>query len=64
MDTSRIVVRWLGTMCRGGVHLISVYLFFGEGLSQRNVDLLQSIAGVIGELQGPWIVAGDFNLTP
>ena len=57
-------MRWVGTLCRGGVHLISVYLFFGEGLSCRNIDLLQAIAGVIGELRGPWILAGDFNITP
>ena len=64
IDTSRIIVRWVGTLCRGGVHLISVYLFFGEGLSCRNIDLLQAIAGVICELRGPWILAGDFNITP
>ena len=64
VDRSRIIVRWLGTVCRGGIHLVSVYLYFGEGLSQRNIDLMQSIAGIVGELRGPWILAGDFNLTP
>ena len=35
-----------------------------EGLSQRNLDLLQCLAGVLARLQGPWIVAGDFNMVP
>ena len=28
------------------------------------VDLLQTIAGIVSELRGPWILAGDFNFTP
>ena len=64
VDRSRVIVRWIGAVCRGGIHLVSVYLYFGEGLSPQNVDLLQTIAGVVSELRGPWILAGDFNLTP
>ena len=51
-------------MCRGGIHLVSVYLWNGEGLSKRNLDLLHCLAQVLTTLDGPWILGGDFNLTP
>ena len=54
----------MGSYCRGGVHLLSAYLFCNEGLSQRNLDLLQGIALVIRQLRGPWIMAADFNVPP
>ena len=38
-DATRICVRWLGSVCRGGLHLISVYLRDSEGLSQLNLDI-------------------------
>ena len=63
-DVSRVCVRWLGSVCRGGIHLISVYLRDTEGLSQANLDILHSVAAAISELQGPWLIAGDFNLEP
>ena len=43
---------------------MSVYLCCSEGLSRRNLDLLQSLAQVIDSLHGPWIVAADFNMSP
>ena len=61
---SRVQVRWMGAVCRGGLHLVSVYLWCTEGLSQRNLDLLQCLAGVLSRIRGPWLVAGDFNMTP
>lgn len=61
---SRVQVRHWSGVCPGGVHLLSVYLYAGEGLSQRNLDLLQEVAFLIGRLRGPWICGGDFNLTP
>ena len=63
-DISRFCVRWLGAVCRGGIHLISVYLRDSEGLSQANFDILHSVAAAIAELQGPWLLAGDFNVEP
>ena len=35
-----------------------------EGLSQRNLAILKQVAIIIGQLTGPWVVAGDWNLTP
>ena len=62
--SSRVHVRWVGSICRGGIYIITVYLFHSEGLSTRNLDLLQSLAALISRLKGPWVVAGDFNLQP
>ena len=61
---ARVHVRWMGSVCRGGLHLISAYLWTVEGLSKRNLDLLQCLAAILAGIQGPWMVAGDFNVTP
>ena len=63
-DVTRFCIRWLGSVCRGGIHLISIYLRDAEGLSQANLDILHCVAAAIAELQGPWLIAGDFNLEP
>ncbi len=60
----RVQVRHWGGLCPGGVHLVCVYLYDGEGLSRRNMDLLQELAFVITHLRGPWLCGGDFNMTP
>ena len=43
---------------------MSVYLWCSEGLSTRNLDLLQTVAGALVELNGQWLIAGDFNMPP
>ena len=43
---------------------MSVYLWSGEGLSQRNLDVLSELARGLKRLHGPWIVGGDWNLEP
>ena len=50
-------------MFRGGVHLISIYLFDSEGLSDRNRALLQQHAAAVRTLRGPWNIGGGRNLT-
>ena len=61
---SRIKVGWAGSYCRGGIHLLSVYLHHSEGRSKRNMDLLQEAARLIASLEGPWVMAGDLNMLP
>ena len=34
------------------------------GLSPANLDLLQEVAGLLEQLEGPWLIGGDFNRTP
>ena len=60
----RVQVRWVGSICKGGIFIITVYLYHTEGLSARNLDLLQALAAIISRLKGPWVLAGDFNLQP
>ena len=60
----RIAACHVGAVCRGGFHILSVYLWHSEGLTARNLHLLQTLAQVISRLRGPWLLAGDFNITP
>ena len=60
----RLGVRHWGAVCRGGIHLLSIYLYDGEGLSRRNLGILQEVAFVVSRLRGPWCLAGDFNCEP
>ena len=60
----RLSVNWIGGVRRGGMHVISIYLWTSEGLSERNSSLLHHLSLLIGSLRGPWIVAGDWNVEP
>jgi len=60
----RFAMRHWGGLGRGGAHLASLYLHDGEGLSARNLDLLQFVAHMLSHVFGLWILAGDFNLPP
>jgi hypothetical protein len=41
-----------------------VYLKDSEGLGQTNLAILTELAAYIGTIRGPWVVAGDWNITP
>ena len=60
----RIAACHVGAVCKGGFRILPVYLWHSEGLTARNLDLLQTLAQVISRLRGPWLLAGDFNITP
>ena len=60
----RISAVWLDGLVRGGILIVSVYLYDSEGLSNRNVDLLERAGAAITQHGGPWIIGGDFNMTP
>jgi ribonuclease HI len=60
----RFTVTWLGGLRKGGVHVMSAYLWTGEGMSVRNADLLDAVALYIATIRGCWILMGDFNMTP
>jgi len=55
---------WVSGFCSGGLHCGSVYLCDGVGLNDTNLEILQEIAGALKVLRGPWILGGDWNLTP
>ena len=44
--------------------MISIYLFDGEGLTQRNRAILHRAGEIIRKHKEPWLIAGDFNCTP
>ena len=58
----RLASMWAGGIQKGGVHVISIYLWSGEGLSERNVALLQRLELLLRTIRGPWIVCGDWNI--
>ena len=51
-------------MQKGGVHFVTVYLKDGERISQTNQAILTELAAYLGTIRGPWIVGGDWNVTP
>ena len=61
---SRVRVSWISALCKGRLFVISLYLWHSEGLSQRNLDILQHVAWLVGKLHGPWIIAADWNMSP
>ena len=61
---SRICAAWIVDVARGGIHGVSVYLYDTEGVSDRNLALLQQLAAALRTLRMPWIIGGDWNMTP
>ena len=61
-DRPRISAMWVAGIQKGGVHIVSVYLWTGEGLSDRNVALLQRLELLLRTLRGPWLLCGDWNI--
>ena len=60
----RIVIGWGSAMLKGGVHLASLCLKDGAGLNDDNLELLQELALLLGQIKGPWIVGADWNINP
>ena len=58
------MIRLVNAIYRGGIHMATAYLYDSVGLRhQRNLDLLQDLAGRLRDLKAPWIVAADWNAT-
>jgi len=60
----RFVLGWTAAVRRGGLHCGSVYLKDAAGLCEHNLLVLQEIAVALRQLRGPWVLGGDWNLTP
>ena len=60
----RIATVWADGILRGGVLLISVYLWHSEGLTERNWGILRRAAEAAKKFGGPFVIAGDFNMEP
>jgi hypothetical protein len=61
---SRLHVRHVAGVCKGGIYILSAYFWCTIGLTGRNVALLESIAFVVRRLRGPWVLAADWNFGP
>jgi exonuclease III len=60
----RIGGAWISAVVKGGIHVFSVYLKDGQDLSETNAAILTQLAAAIGSVRGPWVVGGDWNMTP
>jgi hypothetical protein len=60
----RLHLAWTGAVLKGGIFNLSVYLKDAEGLGETNMALLDAAAVCLNALDGPWIMAGDWNVTP
>jgi len=61
----RFTLRRIGAICKGGVHVGSVYLKDTIGVhAQHNLDTLHGMMLALKAVRGPWCVGGDWNCTP
>ena len=60
----RVAAVWVDGILRGGMLIVSVYLWHSEGLSKRNWAILYSAVEVAKRFGGPFMIAGDFNMAP
>jgi hypothetical protein len=60
----RVRISFVNAILKGGLFIISIYLWHSEGLSERNLSLLNHLARVLASLRAPWLIAGDWNMVP
>ncbi len=60
----RVHIRWIGSVCKGGLFLASMYLWNGERLSPRNMALLQAAAAALATCGPMWVIMADFQVSP
>ena len=60
----KLAAAWIDGVLRGGLLLMSAYLWSVEGATERNLEILRAAGEEATKYGGPWIIAGDFNMTP
>ena len=60
----RICIAWVDDIVRGRPYCASFWLRDSEGTSQTNMALFDELAVALGALKGPWIIGGDWNISP
>ena len=60
----RVTIARINAIIPGGFYLVSIYLRDSEGMSAANLAILEQVAAMLGALEAPWIIGGDWNLTP
>ena len=60
----RVSLALVGGLVPCGCFFLSIYFQHSEGLGPVNLSLMDSVEAVLACLRGPWIIGGDFNMTP
>ena len=60
----RIVAALVDACVPNGFTLIGLYLVCGVGYDAKNAGLLARVALLVALLEGPWIIAADWQMTP
>ena len=60
---NRLTFAHVPVAIRGGILFVSLYLRHSEGMSDANKAILEELAARLAAHTGPWLVAGDFNMT-
>ena len=58
----RLTVGWADGIVKGGIMLVSVYLWHTEGLTESNRVILEAAGEAITNFGGAWLLGGDFNM--
>ena len=63
--SARICCRWVSSVAKGGMVVVSLYLNNGIGVASRaNLDLLHQVAGIVNHCGRPWVIAADWQDPP
>jgi hypothetical protein len=60
----RLHLAWIDAVVKGGIYAFNVYLKDSDGLSQTHMTLLEAAAACLNTVAGPWVAAGDWNMSP
>ncbi len=60
----RLVGAWIQAGPKGGMFCFSAYLYTSEGMTSRNVGLLEAALSAASTCGGAWIIGADWNVTP
>ena len=60
----RLSAVWTNAVLPRGLLLVSAYFWTGEGLTERNLRLLERAGDVARAFGGLFLIGGDFNMTP
>jgi len=60
----RLAFAHVAGVSKGGMHAGSIWLRHTEGASEANLAILQVAANAIGLIKGPWVLGGDWNMSP
>ena len=64
VDSGRNVSAHVWNCFRGGFKVVGGYLWTGEGLSERNIQVLDALRAQVIGVKGPWMIGADFNMGP